>query len=92
MKDDLIDLTKIHRINRQSRTAIKDIIDGEDCDTLQEHRIKQFHIFGQRLVRDIDIFLERLDMINLLATEKRPMPELSEVMDVLGIDTETTEQ
>jgi len=41
MKDDLIDLTKIHRINRQSRTAIKDIIDGEDCDTLQEHRIKQ---------------------------------------------------
>ena len=43
-------------------------------------------------MRDIDIFLERLDMIDLLATEKRPMPELSEVMDVLGIDTETTEQ
>ena len=88
MHGHLIDLTKVHRLNRLAHHIVVDVVEGQPIDTLRELTISQVKTDEQRLLRDIDRLLEKYDRIHEAAVAARPNHHVSLLMECSGLKSE----
>lgn len=88
MKHHLIDLTKIHAINRSHTHAVADLIEGEEIDTLCQLKIRQLQQAEEKLRRDIDNLLDKYAHAHELAVVARPNHKLQAILTMAGIQSE----